>query len=160
MIDVVQAARAHLLTVPSFAALIGTDVGTDTTWDAWVTEGLDDSGLPPISFEGTGTSVLSINLREPWAAPNRHNSMRFRTVQVLIFSAPTTGQADARARCERVSDAVIDAFHDPANVVHWWGPTMTGLFVIDCVLGRDLIMVDVPSMAGPVRGELRFDLAY
>jgi hypothetical protein len=158
MAELVAAARSVLLADAGFATLIGTDIGQDPAGqpyaDAWISEGLDDAGMPVHDVNGTGTSALSINVREPWATPNLYNSARFRTLQVLIYSDQTPGQRDASDRCERVSDAVIACLHDPGNARHWWAQ----FYVVACSLSADLSVMDVPTINGAVRGELRFDV--
>lgn len=172
MEDVLVAARRKLLASPGFSALIGTDVGRDSMEpgkysgafeDGWVFRGVDVANKPERDPSATGTSTVSLAMRDAWGGPNDHNTARFRQLQFTILSdmaRPTSdngliGARDAELRCDRVAKAIVDEFNDVGNQNHWW-PNNT--YVVSCLLYSDLIIRDVPDMDGLVRGEVRFAL--
>jgi hypothetical protein len=169
------AAISRLIANPGFAALLGTDVGTDVTHgkaypdqiyaDGWVFVGQGQDGRPVRDPTGTGTSAVTMDMYgAPWGPPNNYNTAQFPVLRVITWSDPTradpsTGGSlvavhDAEDRCNRVRKAIIDTFHDPLNIVHAWGSTQ----VISCVLGSKLALRDVYPYDGLVAGELRFFL--
>jgi hypothetical protein len=172
MEEVLIAARRKLLAASGFAALIGTDVGKDSLEpgkysgafeDGWVFRGVDVANKPERDPSATGTSTVSIAMRDRWGGPNQHNTLRFPQLQFTILSdmaRPTAdngliGQRDAELRCDRVASAIIKEFNDVGNMNHWWTSTT---YIVSCLLYQDLIIRDVPDMDGLVRGELRFSL--
>lgn len=173
--ELTVAAREYLIADPRFAALLGTDVGTDVTHgkayaeqtyaDGWVLVGLGQDGRPVRDPSGTGTSAVSLDMYgAPWGPPNPHNTAEFPVLRVIVWSDPTrmdptTGGGlftvhDAEDRCMRVRKVIRDVFHDPLNVVHSWN----GVPIISCLLGSELALRDVPPYDGLVAGELRFNL--
>lgn len=168
------AARRKLLAYAPFAALIGTDVGTDTGMetiypgtpyaDGWVFQGVGDDGRPQRDPTSTGTSAVCLLVREGWTGMNMHNTARFPSLRALIFSDLTRAaddngmiaKRDAENRCSEVARIVIDCFHDPANRDHWWP---NNVYVSSCVLNGELNIRESPKGDGLVVGSLTFALS-
>jgi hypothetical protein len=172
MEDVLIAARRKLLASPYFAPLIGTDVGRDSMEpdkysgafeDGWVFRGVGVTNNPERDVSFTGTSAVSIAMRDRWGGPNNHNTLRFPQLQFTIFSDNSRNDGDnglltardAELRCDRVGAAIYAEFHDALNLNHRWP---NDVYMVSCLSYSDLIIRDVPTLDGLVRGEMRFAL--
>lgn len=165
--DLMTAAYRRLTSDAGFQALVGNDVGTDSS-GSWVFQGLDDDGRPFRDVENTSTSAVVLMVQDAWASANRHNTALFPQLVVLIYSDLTRNpdktplRRDARARCERIFRVVDRVFHDAINQSHWWpseGATER-LFIHSCLRqGGWVSITDVPLGDGVVRGSIAYEVS-
>ena len=155
------AARGRLISDPTFVALLGTDVGTDdVSAQPWVFQETDTTSRPSADIEKSGQAAVVLGLRRSSMTASR-TSMRFTTLLVSIWaddSRPPDGTwtPDARDRCERVANAVVSTLNQVGDNGGLWGE----LYVVACHLQSDLSILDVPTMDGPVMGQMAFDVAF
>jgi hypothetical protein len=172
--ELMSAARAKLIASPYVAPLIGVDIGQDSMFpntyddsftDAWIFRGEGSLGVPVRNPRSLGVASVSLVQRNPFSFPNLHNTMRFRQLQVFIWTDMTRAgnspdlyyEKDAEDRCDRIASAIIQELNDTANRDHWWGNT----FITSCTLGSDLTMDDVVGTSDAdnlIVGEIRFNL--
>jgi hypothetical protein len=166
--DLMTAAYRRLTSDPGFQALVGPDVGTDSTAGAWVFQGLEENGVPFRDVESTGKAAVVLMVQDAWAAANKHNSAMFPQLVVLIYADlsrsadKTPVRRDARARCERIFRVVDQVFHDSANQSHWWPSegAPDRLYIHSCLRqGGWVSITDVPLGDGVVRGTVAYEVS-
>lgn len=165
VLDQLQASAVEkFISSPQAAELVlsgdlGSDVSTGQSL-LWVFQGSDDD-KPFRDPEGTGTSAVVLTYNSNWGT-NPHNTARFPVLTALVYadcSRTPSGEIsrrDAKSRALRVSDALINVFHDAANRDHVWP---LGLRVVSSNWSYGPDAMPIPGESGLWRASLRFDIS-
>lgn len=127
---------------------------------AWDTYIFSDSPLGA-KIEGTSKSLIVVTEGRQWTTPNPHNTMRFPTLYVDIWSDPTRNAdksvqvQDAKNKIEKIHKAILPFLHTtslstgPGGKARIWGTAaeienQTGVFVLGSSLnsGPDFSPID------------------
>lgn len=125
--DIVAAARAHLLTNSQLLALLGSGSG----FAHWIFVGADDLAMPFVQIEGSQKACVLLRQQGDWASPNPHNSMTFPLLVVEIFVDPLRDSVgnivspDLKGRFEPIQKEIVKMLHRPQGDVQTWGTVRT-----------------------------------
>lgn len=157
MIDIVTAARRHLVVDAGVIAVLG----GSTAWPVWLFR-----WRSYVSVEGTGSVSAVLSQQGGWAAPNRHNTMSFPQLQVEIYADPTRTTArnpsavDAHAAALDAHLALNALLHVPAGTTPSeglvWGDETGSLRVLGSSLLGEPDLSEVPGGDGLVRSVARY----
>jgi len=163
MTKLVNAAVDYLTQQISVTNLLGSD-----SQGPWIF-----ANTPWATIENTGTSMVVITTGNGWGA-NEHNTARFPTLVVDIWSDPTRNadnsveQKDADDKIENVYLAIDKFFHlvnksTPSGGAIFWGTaseisSKTGVRIISSVRQNEPQVQDALNTEGTLMGSVRYNL--
>lgn len=152
-LDLVTAARRHLVADTALAAL----VGTSPAFQVWVFR-----WRPYVIVEGTGQAAVVLAQRAGWQSPNMHNNMEFPRLQVEVWAdleRDVNGNPASRTAEDLASDVLREVsriLHHPRGDLQEWGDTNGKIRVLRSTRLDEMDIVDVPNGDGLVRGTVNF----
>lgn len=108
MTPLTLAMRNELARDPEMRALLG----SSPKWDTWIF--VDQ---PEVKIENTQKCLIVLDVYEPWASQNLHNTMEFPTVIVDVWADPTRNPDnsvkvdDAELKIDRINKVLKKHFH-------------------------------------------------
>lgn len=161
-LDFLSASVQKLQAFPAFQALvleglIGTDAD-DTDSDvlklsrSWLFQGLSEGGAPYRDPEGSSTGVVVLRETPEWSV-NAHNTMRFPSLQMMVYADSTRNEdgavvvPDAEAKAKHIARMLDRCFHLPSNQPEdrrWPGPYR----VHTCIRTGGMSIEEVPGTGG------------
>lgn len=127
MMDIVAAARQHLMSSEELLALLGSGRG----FDRWLFIGPFEQSNPYVQMDGTQQAAIVLSEGRSWATPNAHNTMQFPTLQVRVYVDPVRDSAgnaltaDLKPRFVPIHNEVTRLLHRPQGDVEMWGDVRT-----------------------------------
>lgn len=125
--DIVAAARQHLLTSDRLVSLLGSGKG----FDCWLFVGADDMAKPFVNMEGTQSACVLIREQGGWASPNQHNTMAFPQLVVEVYIDPVRDfqgnvlTPDLKPRFQPIHEEISRLLHRPQGKDEVWGDVRT-----------------------------------
>jgi hypothetical protein len=119
---------------------------------------------PRVPVQGTGMCSVVLSVVRAWAGANRHNSLRFPTVQVEVYAdiarepSAAPDRRSAWEKAEGVWSIVDRVCHRPdGGGFTWGGPN--GVFVVSSLRATgDPEWSEVPETDGVIRALARYDV--
>lgn len=137
----------------------------------WIFRGFNNTGVPHVNVEGTGSCAITLVHTSPWSRRARSNSVESPEIKVFYHCDVTRDSLlgapiayDARDKCLTLHKAVSKALHikdigsDPFLMM---GPRPDGshaLKVISSSSGRSLFTQESVNGDGMVEGQATFEM--